>query len=93
MADFNEEYYSKEEKRRQKRHDRIVDIIAVVFCLVAAIGIWLVAVNSNREQPKIENESPKTDAVASQKTEKEPSETEAAASLTVLATDDFMYFG
>lgn len=78
MADFNEEYYSNEEKRRQKRHERIVDIIAVVFCLIAAIGIWLFAVNNNREQPKIENEPPKT---------------ETAASQTVLVAEDFIYFG
>ena len=66
MADFNEEYYSKEESANEKRRGRVVDIIAVVFCLVAAIGIWLFAVNNGKEQPKAENETSKTETVASQ---------------------------
>ena len=75
MADFNDGYYSKEENRREKRRGRVVDIIAVVFCLIAAIGIWLFAVNS-KEPQKSENETPKTETVASR---------------TVLS-EDFAYF-
>ena len=64
MADFNEEYYTEEEKRRAKRHEHRVDIIAIIFCLIAAISIWLFAVNRGNSAP----ETPKgeTETVASQ---------------------------
>lgn len=61
MSDFNEEYLTKEQTRREKRRGHIADIIAVIFCLIAAIGIWLVAFNNGKE-PQKENETPKTEA-------------------------------
>ena len=57
MSDFNEDYSVKEQNHREKRHERIVDIIALIFCLIAAIGIWLFAVNKGKETPKNEGET------------------------------------
>lgn len=58
MADFNEEYYTEEEKRRVRRHNRRVDVIAIVFCIIAAVAIWLFAVS--RETPSDEkSDAPK----------------------------------
>lgn len=71
MSDFNEEYSAKEQTRREKRRGHIADIIAVVFCLIAAVGVWLFAVNKGKEPPKSGSETQKieteaeTDKVAS----------------------------
>ena len=58
MADFNEEYYTEEEKRRAKRHNRRVDVIAMIFCLIAAIAIWLFAF-SREAHPDEKPDTPK----------------------------------
>ena len=74
MADFNDEYYSKEDKRSDTKQVHVVDVIAIILCLVAAIGIWLFAVNSGKEPQKNDEETSKTETVASQ---------------TVLSIDEF----
>ena len=65
MAEFNDEYYSKEEKRREKRRERAMDILAVIFCLIAAIGIWLFAANKGGEPNKNDTETVASQTVLS----------------------------
>ena len=63
MADFNEEIYSKEDGKREKKRNRISDIIAIILCLIAAMSIWLFAVN--RDNSAQETSKVETEAVAS----------------------------